>query len=129
MSPGPGVCNVLGTAVTLAMVAEVLGFALPGSLSQDAGSDEQAELARQTGAAVVRAVTEGVRPRSLVTRQALLDAWRVVCALGGSTNAAIHLLALAGRAGVDADARRPRRRRPQDANPRPGQAQRAVRPR
>ncbi|MDX6198512.1 MAG: hypothetical protein QOJ79_1663 [Actinomycetota bacterium] len=100
VSPGPGVCNVLGTAVTLAMIAEVLAFAMPGSSLQDAGSDEQAELARQTGAAVVRAVSEGVRPSSLVTRDALLDAWRVVCALGGSTNAAIHLLALAGRAGV-----------------------------
>ncbi|MBK5305418.1 MAG: dihydroxy-acid dehydratase [Frankiaceae bacterium] len=101
VSPGPGVCNVLGTAVTLAMVAEVLGLALPGSSLQDAGSDEQAEFARLTGAAVVRAVREDVRPRRLVTRQALLDAWRLVCALGGSTNAAIHLMTLAGRAGVD----------------------------
>src|SRR4051812_9784484 len=101
VSPGPGVCNVLGTAVTLAMVGEVLGFAMPGSSLQDAGSEEQAELARQSGAAIVRAVSEGVRPRGQVTRQALLDAWRVVCALGGSTNAAIHLLALGGRAGVE----------------------------
>ncbi|MDT7573127.1 MAG: hypothetical protein QOE05_3301 [Actinomycetota bacterium] len=100
VSPGPGVCNVLGTAVTLAMIAEVLALALPGSSLQDAGSDEQAELARESGAAVVRAVTDGVRPSSLVTRDAVIDAWRVVCALGGSTNAAIHLLALAGRAGV-----------------------------
>jgi dihydroxy-acid dehydratase len=100
ISPGPGVCNVLGTAVTLAMIAEVLGLALPGSSLQNAGSDEQAELARQTGASVVRAVSDHVRPRELVTRQSLLDAWRVVCALGGSTNAAIHLLALAGRAGI-----------------------------
>ena len=100
VSPGPGVCNVLGTAVTLAMVAEVLGLAVPGSSLQDAGSEGQAELANRTGTAVVRAVMEDVRPRRLVTRDALLDAWRVVCALGGSTNVAIHLLALAGRAGV-----------------------------
>jgi dihydroxy-acid dehydratase len=101
ISPGPGTCNVLGTAVSLAMVAEVLGFAMPGTSLQDAGSEEQAALAHRTGNAVVRAVTDDVRPGRLVTRKALLDAWRVVCALGGSTNVAIHLLALSGRAGVE----------------------------
>jgi dihydroxy-acid dehydratase len=101
LSPGPGVCNVLGTAVTLAMTAEVLGLALPGSSLQAAGSDEQADVAFQTGCAIVRATVDDVRPRQLATRDALLDAWRLICALGGSTNAAIHLLALAGRAGLD----------------------------
>jgi len=99
--PGPGVCNVLGTAVTLAMTAEVLGLALPGSSLQAAGSDKQAEIAVQTGRAIVRATLDGVRPRQLATRDALLDAWRLICAVGGSTNVAIHLLALAGRAGLD----------------------------
>ena len=101
--PSAGVCNVLGTAVTLAMVAEVLGFALPGSALVESGSLAQAELARRTGAAAVAAVAQGRRPTELVTKPALLDAWRLVCALGGSTNVAIHLLAIAGRAGLPLD--------------------------
>lgn len=98
--PKPGVCNVLGTATTLAMVAEVLGFALPGSSLVEAGSAAQVDLARRTGSAAVRAVANGRRPVQNLTRRAFLDAWRLVCALGGSTNAIVHLLALAGRAGV-----------------------------
>jgi dihydroxy-acid dehydratase len=101
LSPGPGVCNVLGTAITLAMMAEVLGFALPGSALVPAGSAERLALAEETGRQTVKATKEGRRPGELVTRAALHDAWRLVCAVGGSTNAIIHLQAIAGRAGID----------------------------
>jgi dihydroxy-acid dehydratase len=101
LNPGPGVCNVLGTAVTLAMIAEALGFALPGSALEPANSAERVALAEETGRQAVTTATENRRPREAVTRQALLDAWRLVCAVGGSTNAIIHLAALAGRAGVE----------------------------
>jgi dihydroxy-acid dehydratase len=98
--PTPGVCNVLGTATTLAMLAEVLGFALPGSSLVESGSAAQTELAHRTGVAAVRAVADDHRPTQALTERAFLDAWRVVCAVGGSTNAVVHLLAFAGRAGV-----------------------------
>ncbi|MEY2475522.1 MAG: hypothetical protein QOG87_837 [Actinomycetota bacterium] len=100
LSPGPGVCNVLGTATTLAMVSEVLGLALPGSALAPAGSDSRTSAAEETGRQAVDAVRMGRRPRDQVTQDALLDAWRVVCAVGGSTNAVIHLQAIAGRAGI-----------------------------
>nr|WP_205315203.1 dihydroxy-acid dehydratase [Nonomuraea lactucae] len=101
LSPTPGVCNVLGTAVTLAMVAEILGFALPGSALLPAASPQRLAVAEATGRRAVEAARRGPAPRTLVTREALHDAWRLVCAVGGSTNAAIHLQALAGRADID----------------------------
>jgi dihydroxy-acid dehydratase len=101
ISPGAGVCNVLGTAITLAMIAEALGFALPGSALAPASSEERLALAVDTGRQAVQAARDGRRPTQLVTRDALLDGWRLVNAVGGSTNAIIHLLAIAGRAGVD----------------------------
>lgn len=101
LNPGPGVCNVLGTAVTLAMVGEALGFSLPGSALASAGAPERIALARETGRQAVAAAIACRQPRELVTRGALHDAWRLVCAVGGSTNAVIHLLAVAGRAGVE----------------------------
>lgn len=96
---GVGTCNVLGTATTMAAVAETLGFALPGSTLAPAASATRVQIARDTGAAIVRAVAEEVTPDRLVTPAALENAFRIVCALGGSTNAAIHLEAIAGRAG------------------------------
>lgn len=101
LNPGPGVCNVLGTAVTLAMIAEVLGFALPGGALIPSNSVDRLALADETGRQAVETVTQGRRPREAVTREALLDAWRLVCAVGGSTNAIIHLQAFAGRAAID----------------------------
>lgn len=100
LSPSPGVCNVLGTAVSLQVVAEVLGFALPGSALLPAGSADRRASAEQTGRLIVQRVRDGITPDRHVTSDSLVDAWRVVCALGGSTNVAIHLLAIAGRAGV-----------------------------
>ena len=101
LNPGPGVCNVLGTAITLAMIAEALGFALPGSALVPADGPDRVSLAQATGRQAVATVIEKRRPADLVTRDALQDAWRLVCAVGGSTNAIIHLQALAGRAGIE----------------------------
>lgn len=100
LNRGPGTCNVLGTAITMAAVAEVLGFALPGSALLPAGDAALLSSAERAGSAIVDAVARDVRPSALVTARALEDAVRVVCALGGSTNALVHLEALAGRAGV-----------------------------
>jgi dihydroxy-acid dehydratase len=100
---GPGTCNVLGTAITMAAVAEVLGFALPGSSLHGAGSAAHAVSAERAGREVAAVVERGIRPSALVTVPALRNAMRTICALGGSTNAVIHLVAIAGRVGIDLD--------------------------
>jgi len=97
---GVGTCNVMGTATTMAAVAEMLGFALPGSALQGAGSATRRQLARQAGHQIVANVKTGLLPQDLVTEASLENAFRVVTALGGSTNAVIHLEAIAGRAGL-----------------------------
>lgn len=100
LNVGVGTCNVLGTAITMAAVAEVLGFALPGTALLPAGSPEQAAAAERAGRMIVDVVGRGVDPASLVTIESLENAVRTTCALGGSTNALIHLEAIAGRAGL-----------------------------
>ncbi|MCU1437228.1 MAG: dihydroxy-acid dehydratase [Naasia sp.] len=97
---GVGTCNVMGTATTMAAVAELLGFALPGSALQPAGSEARKELARAVGRQIVANVAANLRPTDVVTDASLENAFRIVCALGGSTNAVIHLEAIAGRAGL-----------------------------
>ena len=97
---GVGVCNVMGTAITMAAVAEMLAFALPGSTLPAAGSAARVAIAHRTGVQIVRTVRAERRPQSLVTAAALENAFRLVCALGGSTNAVIHLEAIAGRNGL-----------------------------
>jgi dihydroxy-acid dehydratase len=106
MNTGVGTCNVMGTAITMAAVAEVLGFALPGSALPEATGERRQAIARETGAQAVAAVRARRRPRDLVTPAALENAFRVACALGGSTNAVIHLEAIAGRAGLTLGPRR-----------------------
>ncbi len=103
LSPSAGVCNVLGTAITMGMIAEALGLALPGSSLAPAGSDERVELAKRTGATLVDLVSDGVRPSDVVTPESLKTAWRLLCTVGGSTNAVIHIQAIAGRAGIELD--------------------------
>lgn len=95
-----GTCNVMGTATTMAAVAEMLGFALPGSSLAPAVSEVRQQLAHTTGRLAVEAVAAGRLPRDMVTPESLENAFRIVCALGGSTNAVIHLQAIAGRAGI-----------------------------
>lgn len=103
LNPTVGTCNVLGTASTMAAIAETLGFALPGSSLAEATSATRIILAERSGTRIVEATREGLRPQQLVTRASLENAYRMVAALGGSTNAIIHLAAIAGRAGIDLD--------------------------
>lgn len=99
LSCGVGTCNVMGTATTMAVIAEVLGLSLPGSALPPASSAQRAALAETTGRRIVERTAAGVTPDRLVTPAALGNAFRAVCAVGGSTNALIHLQAIAGRAG------------------------------
>ncbi len=98
--PGPGSCGGMYTANTMACAIEALGMSLPNSSAQAAVSEEKAEDCRRAGAAVVQLIRNGIRPRDIMTRKAFLNAITVVTALGGSTNAVLHLLALARAAGV-----------------------------
>jgi len=98
--PGPGSCGGMYTANTMACAIEALGLSLPGSSAQEAvGEDKRAD-SRRAGDAVVRLVREGLKPRAILTRRAFENAITVVIALGGSTNAVLHLLAIAHDAGV-----------------------------
>jgi dihydroxy-acid dehydratase len=97
---GPGACSMMGTACTMAVIAETLGLALPGSAVGLAESPERRELARQSGALAVQAARRGTRFSRIVTQEALENAVRVVLSIGGSTNAVLHLLALAKAAGL-----------------------------
>lgn len=94
-----GTCNTMGTASTLALVGEALGVLLPGAGGHPAGSAEAVEVARRTGRRAVAMVAEGVVPAGLMTAGAMDNAVRVVGAVGGSTNALVHLAAVAGRLG------------------------------
>ena len=98
--PGPGSCGGMYTANTMASAIEALGLSLPGSSAQEAvGQDKQLDC-RRAGEALVRMVREGLKPRDILTRRAFENAITVVIALGGSTNAVLHLLAIAHDAGV-----------------------------
>jgi dihydroxy-acid dehydratase len=99
--PGAGSCAGMYTANTMSTCAEALGMTLPGEASAPAVSAERTELARRTGEAVVRALAAGLLPRQIMTRTAFLNAATVVMATAGSTNAVLHLLAIANEAGVE----------------------------
>jgi dihydroxy-acid dehydratase len=104
LMPTSGTCMVMGTASTMAVLAETLGFTLPGAASAPAVSSERMRIAEASGArAVAMAVAGEPRPRSLVTRSSLRNAAVVLQAISGSTNAIIHLAAIAGRAGLSFD--------------------------
>ncbi len=98
--PGPGSCGGMYTANTMASAIEALGLSLPGSSAQEAVSGEKRADCRRAGEAVVALVRQGIRPRDILTRKAFENAIAVVIALGGSTNAVLHLLAIAHDAGV-----------------------------
>lgn len=100
LSCGQGACNTMGTATTMALVAESLGFALPGSAALPADDPVRPDLAARTGRAAVDAVRAGRTSRSMTTLGAFRNTARAIGAAGGSTNAVIHLLAMAGRAGI-----------------------------
>ncbi len=98
--PGPGSCGGMYTANTMASAIEAMGLSLPNSSGQDAISDQKQEDARRAGAAVVELVRRDIRPLDILSREAFENAITVVIALGGSTNAVLHLLAIASEAGI-----------------------------
>jgi dihydroxy-acid dehydratase len=99
--PGPGACGGMYTANTLASAMEALGMSLPGSASVPAVSDERDEVIEASARALVELIKNDITPRMIMTRKAFENAIRVVMALGGSTNAVLHLLALAREVDVD----------------------------
>jgi dihydroxy-acid dehydratase len=98
--PGPGSCGGMYTANTMASAIEALGLSLPNSSAQAAISKDKAKDCREAGAAVVHCIKNNIRPRDILTKKAFENAIAVVTALGGSTNAVLHLLAIAHTAGV-----------------------------
>ncbi|MBV7565293.1 L-arabinonate dehydratase [Pseudomonas sp. sia0905] len=101
MSRSPGSCNTMGTASTMASMAEALGMALSGNAAIPAVDSRRRVMAHLTGRRIVQMVKDDLKPSDIMTRQAFENAIRVNGAIGGSTNAVIHLLAIAGRVGVD----------------------------
>lgn len=101
VSRSAGHCTVMGTASTMASVAEALGMILPGSADIPASDSRRLAVAERSGARIVEMVYEGLRPSRIMTRQAIENAIRVDMAIGGSTNAIVHLVAIAGRLGLD----------------------------
>jgi dihydroxy-acid dehydratase len=98
--PGPGSCAGMYTANTMASAIEALGLSLPGSSAQEAVGQPKLEDCRRAGAAVVGLLRKGIRPSDILTRHAFENAIATVIALGGSTNAVLHLLAIAQAARV-----------------------------
>lgn len=96
-----GHCMVMGTASTMNSLLEALGIALPGNGAIPAADTRRLRLAEQVGRRIVGLAQEEVRPSQILTRQALENAITLLCALGGSTNAVVHLPAIAGRLGID----------------------------
>lgn len=99
--PGPGACSLMGTANTMQILAEGLGMALPGSSTVPAVYAEKERFATQTGRRIVELVKEGVKPKDILTREALLNGVILTMALAGSTNAVLHLLSFAREVGVE----------------------------
>jgi dihydroxy-acid dehydratase len=99
--PGPGGGASAYTGNTMGMAAEALGLAVPGSSTVVAGSSEQQRMAWNAGAAIVEAIDAGLTINDIVTSKALRNAARVVVAVGGSTNSALHLPAIAAEAGLE----------------------------
>ncbi|WP_417804217.1 L-arabinonate dehydratase [Thalassospira lucentensis] len=101
MSRSPGSCNTMGTASTMASMAEALGMALSGNAAIPAVDSRRRVMAHITGRRIVDMVKEDLKPSDVMTKEAFENAIRVNGAIGGSTNAVIHLLAIAGRVGID----------------------------
>ncbi|AZZ83549.1 dihydroxy-acid dehydratase [Gordonia alkanivorans] len=99
--PGEGACGGMYTANTMASAAEALGMSLPGSAAPPAPDKRRDQFARQSGAAVVELLRRGITARHIMTREAFENAIAVVMAFGGSTNAVLHLLAIANEAEVE----------------------------
>jgi dihydroxy-acid dehydratase len=100
-APSTGYCNTMGTATTMNSLAEVMGMSLPGSAAIPAPYRDRQEVAYETGKQIVAMVDADRKPSDILTREAFLNAIRVNSALGGSTNAPIHLNAIARHVGVE----------------------------
>jgi dihydroxy-acid dehydratase len=100
VSRSAGTCMVMGTAATMMSVAETLGMALPGASSIPAVDSNHALMAVATGRRIVQMVWEDLKPSDILTQASFDNATKIDMALGGSTNAMIHLIAVAGRAGI-----------------------------
>jgi dihydroxy-acid dehydratase len=98
--PGAGACGGMYTANTMASAIEALGMSLPNSSAQAAMSDDKTRDCELAGAAVVQLIKRGIRPRDIMTMEAFENAMSLVIALGGSTNAVMHLIAMAHSVGV-----------------------------
>jgi dihydroxy-acid dehydratase len=101
--PSAGSCGGQFTANTMACVSEAIGLALPGSAGAPAPYESRDAYAVESGKAVMRLLAEGIRPRDIATREAFENAATIVAATGGSTNAALHLPAMAHEAGIEMD--------------------------
>ncbi|MBL8345337.1 MAG: dihydroxy-acid dehydratase [Rubrivivax sp.] len=101
--PSVGTCSVMGTASTMACIAEALGMTVPGGASPPAVTAERMRVAERTGAQAVQMARAGLGPDRILTAKAFENAMRVLLAIGGSTNAVVHLAAIAGRAGFELD--------------------------
>ena len=101
MSRSPGSCNTMGTASTMASMAEALGMALSGNAAIPAVDSRRRMMAHMSGVRIVEMVRQDMKPSDILTREAFQNAIRANAAIGGSTNAVIHLLAIAGRVGID----------------------------
>ncbi|MGD8297958.1 MAG: dihydroxy-acid dehydratase [Desulfobacterales bacterium] len=104
--PGAGACQFMGTASTMQCMAEALGMALPGSALAPVSLFEIRRLARQAGRQIMQLSQKGIRPADILTREAFENAIKVHAALSGSTNALLHLPAIAHELGIDIDAHR-----------------------
>lgn len=101
LAPTAGHCMVMGSASTIAACSEAMGMMLPGAAAAPATVNERMRLAKETGKAIVNLVKENIRPSDIMTENAFKNAIRTLMAVGGSTNAVIHLIAIARRLGIE----------------------------
>ncbi len=121
--PSSGSCGGMYTANTMASISEAIGMSLPGSASPPAESERRTEFCYQSGNAIINLIENNIRPREIMTFEAFENAITIANAIGGSTNAVLHLLALAKEARIKLtlkDFERIRKRTPHIANMRPG---------
>jgi dihydroxy-acid dehydratase len=101
LAPTAGHCMVMGSASTMAACAEAMGMMLPGGAAIPATDNRRMQHAVQTGKHIVELVEKGITPSQIITRKSMENAVRMLMAVGGSTNAVIHLTAIAGRLGIE----------------------------
>lgn len=99
--PGPGACPLMGTANTMQIISEALGMTLPGSSTVPAIMAHKLRLAKESGRQIVELVKKGIRPSHIMTKEALVNAIVVDLAIGGSTNAVLHILTFAQELGIE----------------------------